>query len=223
MANRRFTSQFNYSFERMPVVLSGNFSQSDLGAFATLTSNGITYTADVMGAAGNSITIAIVAGGTAGAEVVTVSGNAISVQIESGVSTRTQVETALNASVAASALISVSVASGGTAASLLSATALATGDDTDFTAVGGSGFELSQIGTGVYQISLSDSYAALLNCSIMLQRASAVDLIPQIQSVDVVSDQEIVFRMQAGATPTNLANSDVLYIRLELRNSANPQ
>lgn len=44
-------------------------------------------------------------GGTAGSEVVTVSGNDISVQIQSGVSTADQVKNAVNASVAASAIV----------------------------------------------------------------------------------------------------------------------
>jgi hypothetical protein len=220
MANRRFTSQFSYSFERQPVRLMGSFAQTDLGAFATLVNNGITWTAVTMGSAGNDITVALIAGGTAGAEVVTVSGSAISVQIESGVSTRTQVLTAVQASAAASALVGISVASGGTAATLMAATHLATGDDTDFTE-SSSVMTLSQIGTGVFEITLPDSYAALIGCSIMLQRASAVDLMAQIQSVDVISAKQIIFRMQAGSTPTNLANSDVLYISLELRNSSN--
>jgi hypothetical protein len=221
MASRYYTSQFNYSFERMAVTLMGSATQTDLGAFATLVDNGITWTAVTMGAAGNSITVALVAGGTAGAEVVTVTGNAISVQIESGVSTRTQVLTAVQASAEASALVNISVASGGTAATLLAATPLATGDDTDFTIVGLSSVTLSQIGTGLFKLAIADAYANLLACSIMIQRASgAVDLVAQLATVDTSSAKAITFRTNAGATPTNLANSDVLYIRLELRNSS---
>lgn len=219
MANRRYVSQFAYSFEKQQVELMGSYLQTDVGAFATLVSNGITWTAVTMGAAGNSITIAVVAGGTAGAEVVTVSGSAISVQIESTVSTRTQVLTAVQASAAASALVGISVASGATAASLLSATALASGDDSDFTVVGGYGMTLSQIGTGVFQLLLQDSYPALLGCDIMILRAAAVDLMSQLKSVDVVTSKKIIFRIQAAATPTNLANDDQLYIKVKLRNS----
>lgn len=224
MANRLFTSQFSYSFERQPVSIMSSFAQTDLGAFASLVSNGITWTAVTMGSAGNSITIAVVAGGTAGAEVVTVSGNAISVQIESGVSTRTQVLTAVQASVPASALVGISVASGGTAASLLAATPLAGGDDTDFTQIAASSAcSLSQIDTGVYKLQMSDSYAALLSFDVMIQRASAVDLMAQVQSVSFgsSSDSYVIFRIQAAATPTNLANSDVLYIKAIMRNSGN--
>ncbi len=49
--------------------------------------------------------MAYTSGATAGAEVVTVSTNAISVQIQTGVSTATNVKTAIDASVAASALV----------------------------------------------------------------------------------------------------------------------
>lgn len=211
----------------MPVSLMGSIQQSgSTGAFATLVDNGITYLAQTMGAAGNSITIALVAGGTAGSEVVTVSGSAISVSIQSGVSTRTQVKAAIDASAAAAALVSVSVSSGGTAASLLSATALASGASTVLVPVGLSSLTVTQIGTGLFQIALADKYQALLSANIMLQRATAVNLVAQLQSADVsnatAASRVIVFRMNAVATPTNLAANDILYIRLELRNSSQP-
>jgi hypothetical protein len=222
MANlRRYTNQFMNSFERNPVMLMGSASQTgSVGSFATLTSNGITYTADRMGDAGNDITIEIVGGGTAGAEVVTVLNSLhIKVVIESGVSTRTQVKTALDNSAAAAALISVSVSSGGTAASLLAQTNLATGADTPIS-MEAQAFTVAQIGTGIFEISANTPMANLLSASIMLQRSSAVDLMAQIQSVSA-SSRKIVFRMQAGATPTDMASGDVLYIQLVVRPSAN--
>lgn len=220
MANRRLT-QFMYSPELMPVKLIGSFEQSGAtGAFSTLVDNGITWTAVTMGVAGDSITVALVAGGTAGAEVVTVSGTAISVQIESGVSTRTQVLTAVQASVAASALVGISVASGGTAATLLAATPLAGGADTSFVSVA-KNFEISQTGTGIFKLTLEDNYKALLGASIMLYRPSAaVDRTFQLSSVDVSSAKEIYFRSLAAATLSNLADDDVLYVELTLRNSS---
>lgn len=223
MANRRFTSQFSYSFERQPVSLMGSFTQSgSTGTFATLVNNGITWTAVTMGTGGNSITVALVAGGTAGAEVVSVSGNAISVQIESTVSTRTQVLTAVQASAAASALVGISVASGGTAATLLAATHLATGTSTAFTTVA-NGITLSQIGTGVFQLNIPDPYAALLSFDVMILSASAADLKPQLKSVSLSSlsgGNAIVFRTIAGSTNTNLSSGQGLYIKAILRNSA---
>lgn len=222
VANRNYY-QFSYSWERMPVSLMGSAAQTDVGAFATLVNQGITYTAKTMGAAGNNITIALTAGGTAGAEVVTVSGNAISVSIQSGVSTQTQIKTALDASAPAQLLIGESVASGGTAVNAVAATPLAGGDDSDFTVVGLQSATLSQIGTGLFRIQLQNAFKALLSASIMIQRASgAVDLVAQLAAVDVSSLQQVDFRMNAAATPTNLANGDVLYIRLDLRNSSQP-
>lgn len=222
MANkRRYTNQFMNSFERQPVMLMGTASQTgSVGAFATLVSNGITYTADRMGSAGNSITIALIAGGTAGSEVVSVVGKAISVQIESGVSTRTQVKTALDGNAAASALISVSVTSGGTAATLSAAAPLASGADTPIS-MDMQACVISQIGTGIYEAVCNTPIANLLGANIMLQRSSAVDLMAQIQSVDAPNGI-IVFRMQAAATPTNMASGDKLYIQFLIRPSANP-
>lgn len=84
-------------------------AHSRVGVKAQLAVQDITYVARQAGLAGNSITIAYTAGGTAGSEVVSVVGNAISVQIEDGVSTATQVLAAINASAVAQALISASI------------------------------------------------------------------------------------------------------------------
>lgn len=109
-------------------VQSPSAKTFDDGAAALLIVQDLTYTADLRGTAGNSITIAYTAGGTAGSEVVTVTGTAISVQIATGVSTATQVKTAVDASVAASALISVAVSgTGSTAQVAAAATPLAGG------------------------------------------------------------------------------------------------
>lgn len=98
------------------------------GTAATLVADNITYTANDSGTIGNSVSIALVAGGTAGAEVVSIVGVAISVQIASGVSTKAQVVAALTASEAASALVYAATTSTGTPG-LLSATFLSGGLD----------------------------------------------------------------------------------------------
>lgn len=104
----------------------------DSGVAAFLVVQDLTYTADVRGTAGNSITIEYTGGGTAGAEVVTVVGNAISVQIQDTVSTATEIKTAVDASVAASALISVAVSGvGGNAQTIAAATPLASGANSE--------------------------------------------------------------------------------------------
>lgn len=81
------------------------------------------------------------------------------------------------------------------------------------------GMSMERDSAGVYTITLSDKYDALIGCSIMLQRDSgAVDLAPQIASEDVSGAKTITIRMLAGATPTDMANGDILYIELTLRN-----
>lgn len=99
------------------------------GVAALLVVQNLTYTAVLRGVAGNSITIAYVAGGTAGAEVVTVTGNAISVSIDvtpvTG-SSANQIKTAVLASAPAIALIGVTGSSASVQAAA-SATPLATG------------------------------------------------------------------------------------------------
>lgn len=68
------------------------------GAKASKTIQDITYTANAVGTAGNSITIAYINDAVAvGQEYVTVAGNAISVHIVSGASTAQQVVTAVTA------------------------------------------------------------------------------------------------------------------------------
>lgn len=219
MANRLF-QQFFHSFTKNLVGLHGSVALAAPVA-GSLVNQGITYTADAKGAAGNSITIAITVGGTAGAEVVTVVGNAISVQIEAGVSTRTQVKTALDSSVPAAALIGVSVTSGATAvSSALAATALAGGSD------GTSSFAMNGVatvvltGVGEYTFTLSDKYSALESVDFTLLAATAVDLVPQVKSVDVTSAKTIVVRLLAAATPTDVSAAAVLYMALRLRNSS---
>lgn len=207
-----------FNTESRLVQLNDNVLVQTAGVAASLVSNGITYTADATGTAGNSITITIIGGATAGSEVVTVNSNAIQIQIETGVSTRTQVKTALDNSVAASALISVSVASGGTAASLLTATALAGGAAAVLLPLTRD-FQIAETSEGIFTITLNQQYKALIGCSIMLLRASAVDLMAQIQSVNTTTGV-IVFRMQAGSTITKLALNDQLFITLSLRSNA---
>lgn len=113
------------TFSNSTVTWAGTVKAETAATLVFVTSLTATAVAG-LGAAGNNITIALTAGGTAGAEVVTVVGNAISVQIEDGVSTRTQVRTAMQASAACTALVTTTGTSA-SAASALSATPLAGG------------------------------------------------------------------------------------------------
>lgn len=223
MASRRYTSQFHYSFERFLVNLLGSFTQSgSTGSFASLVSQGVTYTANIMGSGGNAISVTITGGGTAGAEVVSVIGNAISVQVQSGTSTVTQVRTAVNASMAASALVTAS----GTSSSTVSTHALQNlsgGVSTLFTSICNGGMSLSQIGTGIFQLNIPDSYAALLAANIQIESSSAVDLISQIKSSSLSSisgGNNVQFFMNTAGSPSNLSSGQSLLVDLKLRNSS---
>lgn len=216
MANRYF-QQFFHSFTRGLVGIHGSISLVQ-EVKASRVTQGITLTADAYGTSGNSITIAFTGGGTAGAEVVTVSGSAISVQIESGVSTVTQVRTAINADTSAAALVDATGTSG-SAVSAASALALTGGID-GVASSSIKGATAAQTGVGEITITLSDSYNALMSCNFMLLAATAVDLVPQIKSVDVVSAKTIVVRLLAGSTATDPSAACTLYMDALLRNSS---
>lgn len=97
------------------------------GTAATLVVQDLTYTAANVNVDGNSITVAYVAGGTAGSEVVTVTGNAISVSMDTGVSTATQIKAAIDASAAALALATVAITGTGSNAQVAAVAAALTG------------------------------------------------------------------------------------------------
>jgi len=106
------------------IVLTGVASgatgpQFNVGVRASRVVQDLTYTANLPGVAGNSITIAYTGGGTAGSEVVSVVGTAISIQIETGVSTATQVKAAFDLSAPALALASVAVTGTGSNAQVV--------------------------------------------------------------------------------------------------------
>lgn len=91
---------------RVPIRLK------DDNVFASLEQGDLTFTAKARGTAGNSVTVALVDGGTAGAETVEVVGSDIVVNMDDGVSTAQQIVDALEASEDAMALIGVAIAEG---------------------------------------------------------------------------------------------------------------
>jgi hypothetical protein len=213
---RRF-QQFFYSFTRQ---LSGVHGSFDMVAQvkATLVTQGVTMTAAAFGAAGNSITLAFTAGGTAGAEVVTVVGNAISVQIESGVSSITQVVTALQGSAASQAL-ALATGAGAGAVSAAAALPLAGGvDGVSATNIRGVA-SVTQTAVGEVTIVLDDSWNALMSLEFQVQAATAQDLIPQIKSVNLVTKTIVVNLLTAG-TKTDPTSAIKIYMRAMFRASS---
>lgn len=216
MANRYF-QQFLFSFTKKLTSLHGLISIVQ-AVKATVVAQGMTYTADNFGSAGNSITVTLTGGGTAGAEVVTVVGSAISVQIQSATTTQTQLKAALDGNVDAAALINVSVASGGTAVAAAAAVTLAGGVDgvASDTIQGAS---VARTGVGEYTVTFEDQFNALMCCNLTVEAATAVDLVPQIKSYSL-TDKQIVFRLLAGATATEVAAPMTIHFHSFYRNSS---
>ena len=221
MSNRLY-NQFGYSPERQPINLMGKFTVSVAQTKAALIASGITYTAVAFGTGGNSVTIALTAGGTAGAEVVTVIGNAISVQIEDTVSTRTQVKTAIDASGPAIALISVAVSSGGTVATLIAATNLAGGVATSFSS-NALQMSMNQTILGTYNLVMEDDFHNLLSAQVQLLSASAANLVPQIisEATNYASSKTISIRTikMTDQALVDMVAGNALFVHLIFRNS----
>lgn len=213
-------SQFLNSNIGKPVLVAGKMSLVQ-AVKATLVNQGVTLTAVLFGTSGNSITYAITGGAVAGAEVVTVVGNAISIQIESGVSSVTQVRTALNASVAAAALILATGTNAATVAAPLAATPLAGGiNGVASNTFGSLVSSAARTGVGEYTVTLAQPYNSENCINFQLMAATAVDLVPQLKSVDVVTAKTIVVRLLAGATATEVAAAATLYMNAVLNASS---
>lgn len=84
----------------------------DDNVFSSLVVGDLTFTAKARGVAGDSVTIALVDGGTAGSETVDVDGNDVVVNMDDGVSTAQEIADAINASEEALALLGVEIAEG---------------------------------------------------------------------------------------------------------------
>lgn len=87
------------------------------------------------------------------------------------------------------------------------------------TKVQGLGWSVANTGTGIYTVTLEDSYVAMLACTATVQAAVAVDLVAQVKSNDVVTAKTIVIEILAGATPTEPAAVTVVHFMAFLRNS----
>ena len=84
----------------------------------------------------------------------------------------------------------------------------------------GYGFaSISRTSTGLYVLTLSDSYASLKYFSGIHQHTSAEDLNFQIKSEDVLSTKTITFFTLAGGSVADPANGDVLLLKVEVKNT----
>lgn len=76
---------------------------------------------------------------------------------------------------------------------------------------------VARTGTGQYTITLADSYVALVSATFTWMAATAIDLVPQIVSHDVVTAKTIVVKALAGATATDTANTVQHYLMFDLK------
>lgn len=84
----------------------------------------------------------------------------------------------------------------------------------------GRGWSVAKSATGVYTITLEDSYTALLSACASVKAATAVDLVAQIKSHDVSSAKTVVIDLNAAATPTEPSAVTEIHFVLMLRNSS---
>lgn len=73
---------------------------------------------------------------------------------------------------------------------------------------------------GLYTITLSDNYNALVSIGAQVQAAVAVDLVAQLKSADVVSAKTVAINLLTGAVATDPAAAIVLYFQILVRNSS---
>lgn len=219
--SNRYMQQFFYSLIKMATGFQGQVNLIP-GAIANITEQDLQFKAKAYGASGNSITVEYVGGGTGGAEVVTVTGNAIQVQIEDNVSTADQIKTALDASVAAAALITTTVSGTGSNAQVIfGPTALAGGIDgvSSCTILGVSA---AQTAVGEITLTLAETFPQLMDVNVTMEKAIAQDLIPQVKSNDVVSAKTIVINLLTTATKTDPLAACALHVSMFIRASSVP-
>lgn len=83
-----------------------------------------------------------------------------------------------------------------------------------------SGASVARTAAGEYTITLDAPYNALVSAGFEIQAATAVDLVPQMKSNDVVTAKTVVIRLLAGATATDPSAILVVNVDLFLRNSS---
>ena len=90
------------------------------------------------------------------------------------------------------------------------------------TKVTGLGYTVAKSATGTYTITLADAYNACLAATATTQAATAVNLVSQVTSVDVVTAKTVVIKLLAGATATEPSAVTVVNFVLVLQNSSLP-
>lgn len=82
------------------------------------------------------------------------------------------------------------------------------------------GAKVTKTNVGEYTVSLNETYNAVVAVIPMWQAAAAVNLVPQIKSVDLAVAKTVVIRMLVEATPTDPSAVSVLHVMIMARNSS---
>ena len=78
---------------------------------------------------------------------------------------------------------------------------------------------IARNGAGDYSLTLSDKYPSLKSFKATLMDNSAEDVRFQVHSETVSTTKVIRFLALTGATPTDIAQDSVVFIKLELKNT----
>lgn len=73
--------------------------------------------------------------------------------------------------------------------------------------------------TGVYTLTLAQAYAGVVAIHATVEAATAVDLVAQVKSRDVVTAKKVVIDLNAGAIPTDPSAACRIYLTLVLKRS----
>lgn len=164
-----------------------------LGAAASIVEQDLTYTAQSLGEAGNSIVIQYLDDGTAGAETVNVVGTTITVHEQSGVSTADQIKAAVDAFPAAIALVATTVTgTGSNPQTVLPDDNLVGGQNSATVTAGG-----ATVTYGVEWAIAGDEAGAAANLIAALNTAPMTDVIA------TANGQTVTFHSTTPGTPGN--------------------
>lgn len=80
---------------------------------------------------------------------------------------------------------------------------------------------ISRTSTGLYVLTLQDTYTRLMAADVSILSASAQDLISQLQAESVASAKTVTFRTQeAAGVVADPSNGSKLFVKLDLKNSS---
>ncbi len=227
MSNRLY-NQFSYSPERQPVSLMGRFTVDSLENVATLSNQGILYTAVATNSAGNAVTVQLIVPSVDGSLSIVTVGNAITVTlaVASGLVTTTADDliAAINADTPATMLLTAA-GGGSTPLIALATTHLFGGTDNSIT-TNAMNMSMTLTDVGIYTIQLQDEFPEVLSCQVSLMSEEIANLVPQIVSADTQfgTSKTIVIRTLSidGQAETTMDVGQSLFVALILRNSSNP-